>query len=90
LKSRKQVEEIAQAHDKMLGAGDFKSDRLVLIRHGDGTHLFFRCAFLMRLEEWVVVFSEHNGFHCYAIADLDEFAQFDEVPVIGTLGTPTP
>jgi len=85
LKSRAQVVELARMHDKTLSAGDFQSNRLVIVRHGDGTQLLFRNAFLLKHEDWTIVFSEHNGFHCYAIDTMDEVAQFEKSSEIGTL-----
>jgi hypothetical protein len=85
LKSRVQVEELARLHDRTLGAGDFTGDSLVSIRHSDGTQLHFRSAFLMKHEGWAVVFTEHNGTHCFYIDHLEEFAQYDRRPEIGTL-----
>jgi hypothetical protein len=83
LKSHAQVQELARLHDRTLGAGDFPPGRLVLIRHADGTQLLFRYAFLLKHEDWVVVFTEHHSFHCYPTENPEEFVQYDERPEIG-------
>ena len=37
-------------------------------------------------DEYLIVFSEHQGFHVYALDELYGYAQFEQVHDIETLG----
>jgi hypothetical protein len=65
----------------------------VMILHEEGTTLFFRNAYLVRYHdpqhgdwgasehpgEWIMVFTEHHGFHVYPVDDLSWFQELQFV-----------
>ena len=85
----KRVHAIAEMLDKHLRADDSRLQHCVLILHEEGTTLFFRNAFLKRYHdgehgdwgdsenpgEWIMVFTEHHGFHVYPVDDLSWFQE---------------
>jgi hypothetical protein len=84
----KKVHEFAEFLDKKFTAYDFKPNGIVRVNHGDGTRYEFHCAFAKLVtcneQEWLMVFSEHNGFHVFSVGDLNEdngFGQFEIKPV---------
>jgi len=45
-------------------------DSIVQVNHEDGTALTFRHALAWRYGEWLLVASEHNGYHYFHTGDL--------------------
>lgn len=90
-KQMQTVYEVARQIDANLTAYDFHGDRVVTISHEDGTRLVFHCAFLQvyfhpdhqdRCEhpgEWILVFTEHHGFHVYHRDDLSSYSEYKRV-----------
>ena len=74
LKSYREAKRFAEQRDKKLTGYDFKHS--VLIKHGDGSVLFFNYAFLEEKEGWIFVFTEHHGPHIYHKEDLDGIKQY--------------
>ena len=71
--------EDATEHDKTLTAGMFCYDTLVTVKHEDGTEYHFRYAFVHQTEEfedYLFVYTEHNGFHVYHKADLEYWQEW--------------
>lgn len=85
----KRVHAVAEMLDKNLRADDPRLQHCVLILHEEGTTLFFRNAFFKRYHdgehgnwgdsehpgEWIMVFTEHHGFHVYPVDDLSWFQE---------------
>lgn len=84
------VHAVAQEIDKTLRADDPRLSGAVVLHHEDGAALFYDSAFLMRYYdaehgnwgacttpgEWIMVFTEHHGFHVYPVDDLVSFQQY--------------
>lgn len=65
-------DELVVPYDKGLDAYDFTSEQMVEVRHQDGTHLYFHCAMAKVFEnDWVAVFTEHNGTHLFSRGDIE-------------------
>jgi hypothetical protein len=71
----KQIKQQANEYDNQLACTDPRFLRSVHVVHQDGSVFFFRHAFLMWKDNWVIVFSEHHGVHVYDQDDVetDEF-----------------
>lgn len=74
-----QVMSKARKYDEALRADDPRFSRDVVVLHEEGTTLFFRNAFIVRLAEWVLVFTEHHRYHVYSEDDLRGFWQYEPV-----------
>lgn len=63
----------AEIRDEGLEAGDFKPDEAVELVFADGSTMRFRHAFAVRdaAQGLVGVFSEHCGYHCFGLVDLE-------------------
>lgn len=79
----RKVHEFAKFLDEKFTAYDFPQNQVVEVNHGDGTRYVFHCAFAKLVEcndqEWLMVFTEHNGFHVFSVGDLTEennYAQY--------------
>lgn len=82
------VHSLAERYNKTLKATDFDPNLVVIINHGDCTRYEFHSAFMMKLDHpdynyggeetecWVVVFTEHNGFHTFHNGDLNGYIQY--------------
>lgn len=89
----KRVHAVAEEINKTLRADDPRLQHYVLILHEEGTTLFFRNAYLVRYHdpqhgnwgdsehpgEWIMVFTEHHGFHVYPVDDLSWFQELQAV-----------
>ena len=90
----KRIYEMAKAYDKKLLATDPRFQRSIKIIHEDGSVFFIRNAFLMKYKdktiehrehdadnfnEWLIFFSEHNGFDVFHADDIIGYFQFKDV-----------
>jgi len=50
---------------------DGKFDKNIFIRHNDGSTLYFTYSSYKKINEWILVATEHHGFFAYHIEDLD-------------------
>ncbi len=75
----------AKEYDAELLAHDERFNNAVRITTDDGGSIFFNHAFLMSVGEWLVVFTEHNGYHCYKMNGLIEYGQYKKVMGIGEI-----
>lgn len=75
--------EKAKLVDSGLKATDFQWNARVYVLHEDGSEMDFNYAFLMKDEDWVFVFTEHNGFHVWHLEDLETCMSYqdEEAPV---------
>ena len=70
MKTPKQIKALAKKIDKTLKADkDFKDT--VYIEHLDGTKMELHYATYRKDEEWITIFTEHNGIFVYHIEDLE-------------------
>jgi len=83
----REVKSKVEVYDKGLLATDPRFRREVTIIHEDGSYFHWRDAFLMKLDDWIVCFTEHHGFHIFHFSDLDSYweserrhAALEEVP----------
>lgn len=62
-----------EIRDEGLEAGDFQLDEAVDLTFADGSTMYFRHAFVVRdaAQGLVGVFSEHCGYHCFGLVDLE-------------------
>ena len=63
-----------------LTAYDFHCDECVYLVHEESSHFFWRSAFLRLFRDWVFVYTEHHGYHCYHKSDLVHYRHFKEQP----------
>lgn len=77
----KDAEVFAREYDKKLKATDFHSKNCVYILHEEGTQLFYKSAFLKTWKDYVLVFTEHHGFHVYHKTDLVSYLQLSSTDV---------
>ena len=85
-----QMKQWAKEYDNNLRADDPRFKRVVLIQHMDGTALTFVWAFVVFYpmpepidREFLVVFTEHHGWHWYDPEDLNNWYQFELTPKPG-------
>lgn len=81
----KRVDEFCQSIDKALTAKDFKSTS-VRILHEDGSVHWFQDAF-SRLHfsdgrPWLLVFTEHDGYHFYPVDDLYDYGEYEQTKIV--------
>jgi hypothetical protein len=74
---RKFVEQI----DANIKATDPRLNRTVRIVHEEGTELLFECAFLLKYLNWIIIITEHHGFHFYPEDDLYAYAQYERLEI---------
>ena len=66
----------AEEIDKTLRA-DVHFNHIVMVEHGDGTKLELHYATLVREDEWVMIFTEHNGTFVYHNEDLNKIEEIE-------------
>ncbi len=72
-----EVQAWAADYDSKLRATDKRFERSVLVIHVEGSVFNIMSAFLIEYDkEWVVMFSEHQGYHVWCAEDLSGMAQF--------------
>lgn len=83
----------AAEYDKSFLSTNDRYRNVVMIVHEEGTILWYRNAFVMKYYDekhgdwgasenpgqWIMVFTEHHGFHVYPIDDLHDWCQFQRV-----------
>jgi len=73
------------AREATLQAGDFKG--LVRVVHSDGSVMVYANAFAEKWDDgegedgeqsgtWLLVFTEHMGYHAFPTRDLDQYAMY--------------
>jgi hypothetical protein len=77
----KKIEKIVQEYDSKLKATHKGFRNAVHIIHEEGTVLFYQNAFLRKIidvadDSWIIVFTEHHGYHIYHSTDLDCFIEY--------------
>ncbi len=75
----RQAKTIAEAYDKTLKATDPRLRNCVYLIHDEGTTLFYRFAFIMKLDDYCVIFTEHHSFHIYHESDVYGVFQLKEI-----------
>jgi hypothetical protein len=63
---------VAEIHDEGLSAGDFKVDESIQLKLADGSTLSLRYAFaVLDVQQRLVgIFTEHCGYFCFGMVDL--------------------
>lgn len=77
----KQVHDLAQDYDAKLRADDSRFRRAVVVLHEEGTVYHFRSAFMMTYGEYLMVFTEHQSYHVFALDELSGWWQYKDVKV---------
>ena len=76
----RKVEELAKAYDKTLRADDRRFAGAVKLVDEDGSVVFYEYAFLLSYRSkpgtWIMVFTEHHGFHVFDENSLLLYAQY--------------
>jgi len=88
--------DVAKKYDETLTAIDARFNFCVRIIHEEGTYYWFECAFLVMWKdpqtvhdpsnadehqgEWLIVCTEHQGFHVFAPGDLYGWGQYTKSP----------
>lgn len=75
----REVRALAEEYDKRLLATDPRFRRSVLLLHQDGSIFRVDSAFLMQKGAWILMFSEHHGYHVYHQEDLLYFAEVQPI-----------
>jgi hypothetical protein len=70
------IEAKAKEIEDSLSAYDFKLDHCVRVIVANGSEFIFKSAFVLKYEDWYMVFAEHDDFKCFAIEDLQQIYQF--------------
>ena len=75
VQNRTKAFKLAQEMDETIEIKDLiirKRWRVVAVKHGDGSYFEFNGAcFRKIMKDFMVVFTEHHGFHLYHIDDVD-------------------
>ncbi len=76
----KDMLKLAKAYDDTLLADDSRFRGTAEVGHEDGSHFKWRNAFMMETErdKWILVFSEHFGYHIFDARDLVSFRHYIE------------
>ena len=74
------MEKIAKGMDGKLTAEAFQQNECVIIQHNDGSSFIFRCAFMIKRDEYIIVFTEHNGYHIFHKDDLSFYTNNNKNP----------
>lgn len=79
----KQVKKIVDEYDAKLLATDKRFRKAVHVSHEEGTTLYFKNAFLMKMtvnkDVWIIIFTEHHGSHIYHVDDLDGYEELKPI-----------
>lgn len=68
----------ARDYDSKLLATDDRFNHWVNIAHSDGSIFLFNRAFILNIPRWIIVFTEHFGYHIFDPSDLVTKSQFDK------------
>lgn len=71
------IKEKAKAYDGMLLAADPRFSNDVWVNHEDGSFFLWKKAFIMQKDNWILVFTEHFGYHIFDKSDLSSFKYKD-------------
>lgn len=67
----REVREHAKAIDAKLRADDKRLNKGgVYLIHDDSSSFFWDSAFIQRWKGWVMIFTEHHGFHIYDLSEV--------------------
>jgi hypothetical protein len=72
----------ASTYNATLRADDKRFMRDVSLAHEDGSHFFWRNAFVMTKGGWIIVFTEHFGEHVFHESEVEfseHFPCYDEI-----------
>lgn len=69
----KEIKRIANEYDNKLLTTDPRFQRSVMIIHQDGSVFFFQRAFMLKKDDWLIIFSGHHGVHIYDKTDVVDY-----------------
>jgi hypothetical protein len=72
----REIEKLVKEYDDKLLATDPRFQRTVFLAHEDGSSFKWVHAFVMRKGTWIIVFTEHHGYHIYDQDDIYDVGQF--------------
>jgi len=75
----KEVKKIAGDYVKNINATDTRFNRDLSLILNDGTTMFLRNAFFVKLNNWFIIITEHNGLLCYDEDDVISCIQYERV-----------
>jgi len=86
---KKEIENKAQKISEKLLATDFYQNSFVVINHSDGSTFTFMRAFVILTDNcnYVMVFSEHHGFHIFYGEDIPTWRSNDVRRIMSCSGT---
>lgn len=77
----KEVIALAKNCDSKLKATDPRFNYSVSVRHRDGTYLHIQNAFALIYQEYLTIFSEHNGIFVFFKEDLTIYSQHKGISI---------
>jgi hypothetical protein len=77
----KEEYELAKEYDSKLRADDLRFRHSVVLLHEEGTFYHFRSAFILIHGEFIMVFSEHQGYHVFSENELVLHYQYKDVKI---------
>jgi len=77
--SLKDAKELAKTIGSTLLATDVRFRRVVYLTDHCGSSLVYQPAFALRHGSYVLVFTEHHGYHVYHEEDLSFYAQYEDL-----------
>lgn len=69
--TRRQIEKWAKEYSAKLRADDPRFRGAVHLAHEEGTTFFLMYAFIVRVRDWLVVFTEHHGHMIYGKDEIE-------------------
>ena len=83
----KEIEKIAQRHDKTILATDKRLQNFVYVEIDDGSFFKWLDSFAVEYDDWYIVFTEHYGFHIFGKSDIVNIVQADKKTNIWVMPT---
>lgn len=71
-----EIEKLVKEYDDKLLATDPRFMRTVFLSHTDGSTFKWVRAFVVKKDDWIIVFSEHHGYHIFEQDDIYDVGQF--------------
>lgn len=75
------IEALAGAYDKRLRADDKRFRNSVVVIDQEGSFFHFKSAFILDYGEYIMTFSEHQGYRVFCKEELTGYWQYKEVKI---------
>lgn len=85
-----EVKRLAKEIDVSLKATDKRFRNSVKLVTDEGTVLLYENAFLLKKENWLLLFTEHHGYNVFCEDDLLHYSQYKRIGVTGLDGKKVP